>query len=273
MGPAYVFVLASFLLPSIALDGWLANLAVRVADTGSWRQLPLLVAAVLVVVVSRPGLGPRRRALEGLGFLLVLALILAGNAELNEAVIKPAFAIPRPNLSALADQGALGIGVDEFYGLGDKLARREYLTPRLEVLTDPGLSPLVREHWEIETGYSFPSGHATASMTFASMLCAAGLYWTDGWRRTVATLLPIWAVAVVWSRPLLRVHSPLDVSVGAAVGIALGVLGFTALRVLVGRFAGPDEPAPAARSNPPVNERTCERESGSHSDRTRQGPA
>jgi membrane-associated phospholipid phosphatase len=253
MGPAYACVLLSFVLPIIALDGWLGELAVRVADTGSWRQLPFLVAAMLLLVVSRPGLGGRRRALEGGGFLVVLLLILAGNAELNEAVIKPIFAIPRPNLSALADQGALGIGVDEFYALGDKLTRRAYLGPRLEGLSEPALSPLVRDHWEIETGYSFPSGHATASMTFASMLCAAGLYWTDGWRRTVTMLLPVWAVAVVWSRPLLRVHSPVDVSVGAAVGIGLGVLGFAALRVLIEHFGpargGPSTLGPSVRES------------------------
>jgi phosphatidylglycerophosphatase B len=243
---AYLGVLSSFALPDIALDGWLAALAVRISDSASWQQLPYLVTAMVLVVISRPGLDTRRRALEAAALIVVLVVILAGNAQLNESVIKPAFAIPRPNLVALADQGALGLGVDEFYALGDKQARRDWLAPRLTELTEPRLAPIVREHWAIETGYSFPSGHATASMTFASLMYAVGLRWTSGWRRTLTMLLPIWAVAVVLTRPLLRVHTYLDVSFGAAVGIGLGVFGFAALHVLFERRARAAANSPGA---------------------------
>lgn len=235
---AYLGVLSSFALPQIPLDGWLAEIAVRISDSASWRQLPYLVTIMVLVVISRPGLDTRRRALEAVAMIGVLLVVLAANAELNESVIKPAFAIPRPNLVALADQGALGLGVDEFYALGDKDARRDWLAPRLAELTEPRLSPIVREHWGIETGYSFPSGHSTAAMTFATLMHAIGLRWTTGWRRTVTMLLPIWAVAVVLTRPLLRVHTYLDVSFGAAVGIGLGVVGFAALHALLGRRDG-----------------------------------
>jgi phosphatidylglycerophosphatase B len=232
---AYAGVLASFTLPEIPLDGWLGVLAVRLSDTGSWEQLPFVAIAMLIVIVSRPGLETRRRVLEAGAIGLTLALLLAGNAELNEHVIKPAFAIPRPNLAALADSGALGLGVDEFYALGDKQARREWLGPRVDALTEPALHPLVREHWLIETGYSFPSGHATASMTFASLMVAIGLRWTWGWRRTLVMLLPCWAVLVACTRPLLRVHTYIDVTAGAAIGIFLGMTGFAVLHLLFNR--------------------------------------
>lgn len=244
MVPAYACVLLSFVLPTIPLDGWQANLAVVISNSGTWQQLPFFAALMIVVLVSRPGLDARRRVIEGLGLLAILLVILAGNAELNESVIKPVLAIPRPNLTALADQGTLGIGIDEFYALGDKQARRDYLVPLLEALEQPALSPSVRQHWGIETGYSFPSGHATAAMTFASLMCAAGLRWASGWRLTLATLIPVWAVAVVFTRPLLQVHTPLDVSFGAAVGLVLGVAGFAVLHALVDRFD--PNPAPLA---------------------------
>jgi phosphatidylglycerophosphatase B len=231
---AYVGVLSSFALPEIPLDGLLARLAVRISDSASWQQLPFFATAMVIVVISRPHLDTRRRALEAIAIIAILLLILAGNAQLNESVIKPAFAIPRPNLVALADQGALGLGVDEFYAVGDKQARREWLAPRLAELNEPRLAPIVSKHWAVETGFSFPSGHATASMTFASLMVAIGLRWTNGWRRTLTLLLPIWAVAVVFTRPLLRVHTYIDVSVGAAVGIWLGMLGFAILHALLG---------------------------------------
>jgi phosphatidylglycerophosphatase B len=232
---AYVGVLSSIVLPEIALDGWFADLAVRISDTASWRQLPVLAIVMMIVVVSRPGIESRRRALEACGIAAILLLILAGNAELNESVIKPVFAVPRPNLVALADHGVLGIGVDEFYALGDKQVRRDFLAPRLDELVEPPLSPTVREHWLIETGFSFPSGHSTAAMTFATLMLAIGLRWTQGWRQWLTTLLPIWAVTVVYTRPLLRVHTYLDVSVGAAVGIGLGTVGFAILHKLIER--------------------------------------
>lgn len=232
---AYLGVLTSFVVPEIPLDGWLATLAVRISDTSSWQQLPFVALALVIVVVSRPGLDSRRRALEAAAIVMIMLVVLAGNAELNEQVIKPSFAVPRPNLVGLADSGALGLGVDEFYALGDKQARREWLAPRLAELTEPRLAAIVREHWAIETGYSFPSGHATASMTFASLMVAIGLSWTVGWRRVLVLLLPIWAVAVALTRPLLRVHTDVDVSVGAAVGIGLGVTGFALMRVMFER--------------------------------------
>ena len=236
---AYLGVLASFVLPEIALDGWLAALSVRIADSSSVQQLPVFTVVILAVIVSRPGIDRRRRIIEAGAITAMLLVILAGNAALNEHFIKPSFAIPRPNLVALADQGALGLGVDEFYALGDKQARSEWLASQLAELSEPRLSPIVREHWAIETGYSFPSGHATASMTFASLMLAIGVCWTQGWRRTVTMLLPLWAICVVFSRPLLRVHTSLDVSVGAAIGIGLGVVGFAVLHALLERGKTP----------------------------------
>lgn len=43
-------------------------------------------------------------------------------------------------------------------------------------------------------------------------------------RRWLGLLVVVLAVAVCWSRPALRVHSPWDVTVGAAQGILLGLL-------------------------------------------------
>ena len=237
LGLAYAGVVASFLLPAIALDGSLANLAVLVADSATAHWLPFVALGLVAVLVSRPGLSGRRRGLEAGAAIGIMLVILAGNAALNEFVIKPVFAVPRPNLIALADDGALGLGVDEFYALGDKQARRDYLGPRLDALTEPRLGQRVRGHWLIETGYSFPSGHATASMTFAALMAAAALRWARGWRQAVMLAVPVWAVAVACSRPLLRVHTPIDVSVGAAVGVVLGTLGFVVLHTIVVRFA------------------------------------
>lgn len=246
LGAIFVLALLSPVLPDIDLNTPFADLVVRVTDTGTWPQMLFVSIAVLIMVISRTGLGRRRRTLETVAITVIMLIFLAGNSQINEHIIKPAFAVPRPNMIALTDDGALGPSYPEaetFYVVGDKRDRREVLGEYLPAVTDPALSALVRAHWIHETGYSFPSGHATAATTLATLTAALGILWLSGWRRGVAVaMLPIWAVAVVYSRTLLDVHTASDVIAGTLIGFLWGLLGFAAIRWLVDRYS----PAPLA---------------------------
>jgi phosphatidylglycerophosphatase B len=245
--PTFALALLSFALPDIALDGAFANLVLRVADSATWEQLPLLCIAALLLLASRPGPGTRQRAIEAAVIVIVMLVALGGNAMLNENVIKPALAEPRPNIEALAQAGALGEGVedgDDFYALGNKNTRRELLSEHLAELEQPPLTPRVRAHWIHEAGYSFPSGHATAAMTFASLMVALGFYWLAGWRLLITSVaVPVWAACVVYSRPLLGVHTPVDVTVGTLLGFGWGLGAFVFIRWVVREFED-EAPAP-----------------------------
>lgn len=62
---------------------------------------------------------------------------------------------------------------------------------------------------------SFPSGHATTSTATAVVIAAAV---------PIATIpCAIYAVAVSWSRIQLRLHHPIDVTVGATIGFVCGL--------------------------------------------------
>jgi undecaprenyl-diphosphatase len=65
---------------------------------------------------------------------------------------------------------------------------------------------------------SFPSGHAMATATLATVLTA--LAWRSRWRWPVALAAWGFALLVAASRVLLGVHFPSDVVAGAAIGIA-----------------------------------------------------
>jgi phosphatidylglycerophosphatase B len=242
----FAWVLLSFVLPNIALDSAVADLAVRVSDSASWGQLPFGCIALLVLVISRPGPSKRRRVVEGVALAVAMLVVIPGHALVNEKLTKPAFAVPRPNIVALTEAHALGLRIREpadFYAIGDKPARREFLAKRLAKLDEPALSQRVREHWLDETGYSFPSGHSTAAMTLASLLVAIGFAWLGGWRQRITnTLVPIWAVCVVYSRPLLEVHTAIDVSSGTLVGFALGLAAFIFVRWATDKLC-PDQAA------------------------------
>lgn len=63
-----------------------------------------------------------------------------------------------------------------------------------------------------ESTYSFPSGHAMGSMTFACVVVL--LAWHTRWRWPVALLAPLFAVLVSVSRIYLGVHYPSDILAG-----------------------------------------------------------
>lgn len=243
--PTFLLALASYALPEISLDTRFADAVVALTDTTSWSLLPIISAVAVAVIVSRTGLSARRRAVEAGAMLGAMLVVLVAWALINEHLVKPVVASPRPNIVALAEAGELGVdSPDAFYALGDKDDRRAHLRELYagpEPPDDVALSPRVREHWILETGYSFPSGHSTAAMTFATMMFAVGIAWLSGWRRLLTSLLPVWALCVAYSRPLLRVHRAIDVSVGTLAGITLGLLAFAAISWLVKRV--PDEPA------------------------------
>ncbi len=226
------------LLPRISLDTWFADAVVRLTDTASWTQMPLIAVAAIVVLAARPGLPARRRLREAGAMALVMVVALAGNGRLNEHVVKPAFAIERPNIVTLAETRVLGSDfpdAETFYAVGDKEARRSVLRKLLTEESTPQLSSLVRAHWVHETGYSFPSGHTTAAVTFAVLLAFIGSSWLSGWRR-VATLYltPVWALGIAASRTLLEVHTAWDVIAGAVAGLVWGWLAY----VVAARIAG-----------------------------------
>lgn len=86
--------------------------------------------------------------------------------------------------------------------------------------------PTVRSYVEPVSRYSFPSGHATASMAFAAV--AVVLAWPTRWRRPVTIGAAIYVVLVGLTRIVLGVHYPSDLLAGWALGLAVvtGVAGW-----------------------------------------------
>jgi phosphatidylglycerophosphatase B len=238
--PALALVIAIGFLPAIALDGPIARAAVWAADAGGTKVVPWIALILLTIVVTRPGLAPRARMIEAVVMLGLLLFALGGMSFANEYFIKPLMAVPRPNIVALADLGVLGVSADEFYALGDKPERSAFLAERIGDARTPALADEVREHWLIETGYSFPSGHSLAAMTFAAFFLTLAIsYLDERRRRLVFLLLPVWALAVIASRPLLRVHSALDIGVGAVEGLVIGLASVMLARWVIERDYSP----------------------------------
>ena len=236
-------ILAMFLFPVVDstrepyfdLTSSFATVFYWAAESGGKFGVPIIGALMLVLLITRHGISGARRALEGALVMIVVAICGGGGAALNEHYVKEALRVPRPNIVFLAGidgSGPLGMSAEEFYGKGDKEARREPLRKVLEAAPSPvKLSHAIREHWIEETGYSFPSGHSFSSMFFATFFLAIGVSYISTRRLWLFYLLLPWALAVCYSRPILRVHAPTDILIGGLEGILLGFVAFFLVRV------------------------------------------
>jgi phosphatidylglycerophosphatase B len=220
----------TYFLPPIDLAGPLAQAAFWISESGGIRGTPAIAIGMTVLLLSRGGLSGKRRGAELLVVVLTLAILFGGAAYLNEYVVKPFFAVPRPDIVELAKSPpqapVLKKSAEQFYAMPTKALRSEYLKTVLTPDVPPAMSARVRGHWIAETGYSFPSGHSFSAMMFATFFLALGLSYCSEPRLWPFYLLVAWAVAVCYSRPILRLHSPVDICVGALEGMVGGVVAF-----------------------------------------------
>lgn len=223
--------------PWFDLTGTPALIAWLFAESGQTFGIVTIAAGLLVVLATQPG--PSRRS--GLATVTVMiavsVLALYGGKLLNDHVVKPAIGVARPDIVQMAEVDVLGMDVDSFYELTVE-GRSEYLdTIKTETgFGDLVMRPEVRDHWVKETAFSRPSGHALASMTFATFYLSMALSFTSGWRRWPFYLLVPWAVCVSLSRPFLRVHWPADILIGGFAGIVIGVGSYLLTRFLLQRL-------------------------------------
>ena len=232
MLPASALPALTHFVPTVDLTGSFALSAYWITESGSRFGIPLIGAIMFAILISRSNVRWKQRIVEALVNFLGVAILLGGGALLNEHVVKPSFATPRPDILELAETPpnapALKMSAEAFYALPDKALRSEHLR---KILTpEVRLHERIRDHWIVETGYSFPSGHSFASMMLATFFMAMGLTYFSGRRLWVFYVLVLWAVAVCMSRPILRVHSPTDVCAGGLEGIVAGTLAFLFVR-------------------------------------------
>lgn len=179
-----------------------------VTETASnpWAILTCLVfAAVFTLLLRVSG----RKALLLISVLGVA--ILSG--QVIKSVLKNTFEEPRPYVTWL--ESRYHIDDDYFYSL----PRSERTTLVHDTLkNDKQIPQWLKQHWEHETGYAFPSGHTMFAATWA--LLAILFLWPRGYYIT-ASLFLAWALTVAASRLLLGMHWPADLILSTTISTAL----------------------------------------------------
>ncbi|MCX8730850.1 phosphatase PAP2 family protein [Gilliamella sp. B2969] len=148
-----------------------------------------------------------------IGILLVGAIL---TGQMIKAVIKSQTAESRPYVLWMNKQYQLSD--DKFYSL-TKSEKKQLID---QLLTNSNMIPTwLREHWQNETGYSFPSGHTLFAVTWAFL--AVTLL---GFKRhyIVVYMLIIWALLIEISRLCLGMHSPVDLLCGVLVAWIISLI-------------------------------------------------
>ena len=210
------------------LTGNAAALVCFITDTGSlpWVAIPIVAFLLLSLIDRSISWSLRKRQVVRL--FLVLALALPAFGLMNEYLVKQAVQAPRPSHRALADAGYIA-DLETFYAM-NRTGRRARLAPLVERAAPQDaaqrlqIAPRVLTHWVHEVSSSFPSGHAWNAFLAAALFVMMGASHASRARGVLGTTFLGWALAVSWSRILLGVHGPVDVVVGAALGIITGLL-------------------------------------------------
>lgn len=161
-------------------------------------------------------------------FAILAVAILIGQGI--KSVIKNKVQEPRPFVAWL--EKTHHIPTNEFYNL-KRTQRSELVKAQMEgQLEIPGW---LRQHWQFETGFGFPSGHTMFAASWA--LVGVGLLWPRRRTFTLAVLL-LWATGVMVSRLLLGMHWPRDLAVATIISALLVILATW----LAQRWCGPLTP-------------------------------
>lgn len=157
--------------------------------------------------------------------VIVISAILVG--QYAKSFIKEQVQEPRPYVLWLEHSN----GLDEKTFYEQKRPERSTLV-RNALINNTQLPDWLKQHWEFETGYAFPSGHTMFAASWA--LLGIGLLWP---RRRIVTvvILVAWAVGVMGSRLVLGMHWPQDLITATAISWAL----VTLATWLVQRYCGP----------------------------------
>ncbi len=248
MALATLTLLGAYALPPLPLDGPAALIFYWLTEMAGKYGITVILFLLSLVVITRPHISRRQRIREGIVLFVAVSFTNGAMAYFNEHILKPALAIPRPDVLELILEGRIDLTAEAFYQIGEKVERSLYLAERLPPGT-PGMHDEIRRHWIRETGYSFPSGHALSAMTTATFFLAWAFAVLQGWRKRLMQALVPWAILAAYSRPILRVHSATDILVGASQGVVTGLLGYSLCYVLLREPSGSQNASDPASPN------------------------
>lgn len=151
-------------------------------------------------------------------FILAIAIIAGQGVK---SLIKESIEEPRPFVAWLESE--YQIDDEAFYQL---LRKERAQLVKQQLINENRVPSWLGSHWQNETGYAFPSGHALFSATWA--IFAMLLLWPRKHYLSTAIII-VWAVIVAGSRLMLGMHWPQDLMLSI---ILAGFIAFITCRYI-----------------------------------------
>ncbi|EHD21141.1 MULTISPECIES: phosphatidylglycerophosphatase B [Brenneria] len=177
--------------------------------TSPWGTLTSIILGLWFLWCLRFRLKP------ALGLLAIMIITVVIGQGMKSA-IKEWVQEPRPFVVWLENHHQ--IDDSYFYSLPRK-ERADVVKEQLH--NERQIPSWLRQHWQFETGFAFPSGHTMFAATWA--LLGVGLLWARRHYKTVVVLM-LWASAVMGSRLVLGMHWPRDLVAATLISWLLVVI-------------------------------------------------
>jgi len=166
----------------------------------------------------------REKVVAFLKSIASLIIFLAFFAFLNERMLKPVAGAVRPShLFLLTETNNVNL-LDSVYRLS-KEDRRQFFAGLVAENHErfTRIDGRILQHWIVEAGYSFPSGHSFNAFMLATIFAFSLRKASKEKYHKYYPVPFVWAILVAVSRVMIGAHSPLDVTVGATMGLTISL--------------------------------------------------
>jgi phosphatidylglycerophosphatase B len=206
-------------------NSWWTNIAYYLTQSGGTvgTTIGVIVACVLYTVQE---IGWKNKLVIFGKAFVGLALIIGTFAAINEKYTKPLLKLERPSHHEMLSRLQMNALVDSLYQLSkdERIAFFGGQTVNKPELFN-NIDPQVLQHWVLEGGYSFPSGHTFNAFLLAMIFSFGILHNTKNVNLRKLYYLPfVWATGIGVSRVALGAHSIIDVTAGALMGVFIAGL-------------------------------------------------
>ncbi|MHC5225637.1 phosphatase PAP2 family protein [Ignatzschineria sp. LJL83] len=187
-----------------------------VTETGSAPYFALITSLLFSIWLSM-----RCKLLKHHWVMIFMSvLILQGSTQIIKSAIKTLLEEPRPYMAYIVEKG---VEIEPFY----ELPRKERSIVIQEALAEDSTTPKwLQNHWQHETGYSFPSGHTIFAVMWAFIIVGFLSREKDPKTHLAMIIMTVWAGLMMISRMRLGMHFPIDLFVSTIIAYLIALFFF-----------------------------------------------
>ncbi len=187
-----------------------------ITESGSAPYFAMLTSLIFSIWLSM-----RCKMLQHHWVIIFLSVfLLQGSTQIIKSTIKTLWEEPRPYMSYMVEKG---VEIDSFYEQ-DRKSREVIIKSTLQ--NDQDTPAWLQNHWQQETGFSFPSGHTIFAVMWAFIIVGFLTRERDPKTNLAIIVMTLWAGLMMISRMRLGMHFPIDLLTSTIIAYPIALLFF-----------------------------------------------